>query len=721
MIRRAILLLAVSISLSAFAARDNRPVGAQLPRGLDPLVPAWPPAVEKTLKALKQGVAEFGKGQFSAALQDLPDEAGMALIAIGDYALYYRAKSNLALEQGEEALRLFRLLPNRHPGSPLISEAILGECQAQLKLHQPAAALAVLQEKKVEDSADSLYVRAQALEQAGKTGEALSLYLRVYAKYTNSKTAAQAEQRLRASSPAYQSSPKNYAALLERADNLIRAGKNRDARALLLKLAQVKAPGGIPVERRKILWAQAEFNLGGSTTLAPLLEKIGPAEPAIHAQSIYLLGLCYRRMQKEESFLALRDRALKLHPQSPFTEKLLFSTAAYFDLANRQELAGEAYALVAAKFPKGEYAERALWRSALFLYFQKEYDEALRAFWRYQNAYPGFRSSIAALYWMGRCYEKLGDGAKALQLYSRCRSLANGNYYGLRAQESEQALKSSGLNPGGRPAGALDFAQVQKWADGLRESKAAISGPQKPVESILERVRQLTAADLPDSALGELRAALRRYPDDHAIPFVMSRIYEQKKDFFGVIRTLRRAFPDYDASPVPSLPAEVWDLLFPMLYQDVIDGEAAKHKVDPNLVRAIIRQESAFAEQAHSAANARGLMQVLPSTGRALARDAGINRYTVQKLHRADVNIALGTRFLAGLLREYDQRVEAALAAYNAGSDRAERWMQEYGTANMAEFVERIPFTETRDYVKQVLTNAAYYRLLASPPQAESR
>lgn len=107
-------------------------------------------------------------------------------------------------------------------------------------------------------------------------------------------------------------------------------------------------------------------------------------------------------------------------------------------------------------------------------------------------------------------------------------------------------------------------------------------------------------------------------------------------------------------------------------------------------------------------------MQVLPSTGRKVARQAGMARYEVKKLYRAETNIALGTHYLASLLRHYDGNEELALAAYDAGDARVDRWMRELGTADMAEFVERIPFNETRSYVKQVLTNKAHYGLLTA-------
>jgi soluble lytic murein transglycosylase len=717
---RAALAAVLGIGLPVYPAGGTRTGMAQLPAGLEPLIRVYSPAAEKALKSLKQGVEAFSKGQFVAALRALPDETAAAATSVGDYVLLYRAKSSISLDRGEDALQGFRLLQNRYPTSSLVQEAILGEAQALLKLNRPAEALQVLQDKKAEENAESLFTRAQALEAGGRKNEALVLYLRIFAKYTNSGTASLAEHRLLSLAPAFKASPKNYATMLERADNLLRAGRSRDARLVLLKLAQVKAPDGDSGNRRKLLWAQAELNLGRHTAVIPLLEKLSVKDPAAQAQTIYLRGLCYRKMGREDSFLSMRDLALRLFPQSPFTERLLFSLAGYYDVNNRLRESADAYDAVARHFPKGEYGERSTWRSGLLLYFQDRYADALRRFWEYQNAFPASSGPFHTIYWMGRCYEKLGDGARAAYFYGRCRTLAGDSYYGQRARESEESLRKAGPIPG-QPAVVIDSQLAQKWVDSIRLPEITLSEPSKPVEEVLERARQLISADMPDSAMTELRRALRRYPEDRALQYVMSRIYELKDDYFGVIHTLRRAFPDYDARPVATIPQEVWDMLFPMRYRQTIDTEAAKHHLDPNLILAIIRQESAFSTSARSAANARGLMQVLPSTGRGLARSAGISRYTTQKLFRADVNITLGTRFLASLLNDFDQKLEVALVAYNAGSDRAERWMQEFGPADMAEFVDRIPFTETRDYVKQVLTNKAYYRLLTVAPDSETR
>ena len=133
--------------------------------------------------------------------------------------------------------------------------------------------------------------------------------------------------------------------------------------------------------------------------------------------------------------------------------------------------------------------------------------------------------------------------------------------------------------------------------------------------------------------------------------------------------------------------------------------------MDPYLMAGIIRQESAFNERAVSRANARGLMQILPSTGRTMARRLGLRSYAVTSLFDPHVNIKMGVVYFKQLLEEHNNVVEDTLAAYNAGPDRVQAWRAVPYKDNL-EFVESIPFTETRDYVKIVLRNAEIYRRL---------
>ena len=160
------------------------------------------------------------------------------------------------------------------------------------------------------------------------------------------------------------------------------------------------------------------------------------------------------------------------------------------------------------------------------------------------------------------------------------------------------------------------------------------------------------------------------------------------------------------------MPRRFWELLFPLPWRDEIEAYSKQRELDPYLVAALIRQESEFNPAAISRARARGLMQLMPSTGRLLGRRLGMRPVSVTQLYVPDTSLKLGTLYLRRVLDQYEGRVEPALAGYNAGEHRADRWLTWRVPADPAEFVENIPFTETRDYVQAVLRSAEIYRRL---------
>ncbi len=185
------------------------------------------------------------------------------------------------------------------------------------------------------------------------------------------------------------------------------------------------------------------------------------------------------------------------------------------------------------------------------------------------------------------------------------------------------------------------------------------------------------------------------------------------------ITTARLIYPGLEARRFEDVPRDVWVAAFPLPYEKALRAAAAHAKVDPMLVAGLVRQESAWEANAISHANAYGLMQVLPKTARLLARQMRMG-YSRARLTDPEYNLRLGTVYLAGLIKTWGSE-EAALAAYNAGEDRVGSWKAGQNFAEAAEFVDTIPFTETREYVQIVLRNAAIYRRLysgAAPPAA---
>jgi soluble lytic murein transglycosylase len=179
---------------------------------------------------------------------------------------------------------------------------------------------------------------------------------------------------------------------------------------------------------------------------------------------------------------------------------------------------------------------------------------------------------------------------------------------------------------------------------------------------------------------------------------------------------MKRSTPNYFTVSLPDLPRPYWEALFPKAYWTDLRKYSAQNGLDPYLVASLIRQESEFNALALSRANAVGLMQLLPKTGRTVARQMKLKGYSAPQLFTPAVNLQLGTRYFKDMVDKYNGQFEYALAAYNAGTDRVADWLGQGHYRDAQEFVESIPFTETREYVQAILRNASVYRQLYGAP-----
>ena len=157
-----------------------------------------------------------------------------------------------------------------------------------------------------------------------------------------------------------------------------------------------------------------------------------------------------------------------------------------------------------------------------------------------------------------------------------------------------------------------------------------------------------------------------------------------------------------------------WEVAFPRAFDAVVTRESDSTRIPAAMTWAIMREESAFNPEAKSVANAIGLMQLMAGTARLVAHDTQLP-FDEQALHRPEVSIALGTRLLSSLRATFPVHPAFAIAAYNGGSNAVRRWLVQHGADDFDVFVEHIPFDETRNYVKRVLSSEAAYAFLYAP------
>ena len=262
------------------------------------------------------------------------------------------------------------------------------------------------------------------------------------------------------------------------------------------------------------------------------------------------------------------------------------------------------------------------------------------------------------------------------------------------------------LDGAGQAARPLDEPQLDKFQP-LPEPKLVDTFPSDSPH--LAKARLLANAGLNEYIADEIKAD----PDSASwSALAEAQIYSSYGENFRAMRALKRALPYASTASIDSIPLAYWRILFPEPYWDTIKAESAKNNLDPYLVASLIRQESEFNPSVISYANAYGLMQLLPSVGRAMAREEGMTHFQTFQLLDPETNIRLGTRYLRQMLDQFGGVEEYALAAYNAGDDRVADWEAAGPYHGIDEFVESIPFTQTREYVEAILRNQETYRAI---------
>jgi soluble lytic murein transglycosylase len=352
-------------------------------------------------------------------------------------------------------------------------------------------------------------------------------------------------------------------------------------------------------------------------------------------------------------------------------------------LFDREDWAGTArwFGELVARYPADPRASLARFRLAARAYRAGQLDSAAALYQGEVDAEAPQRT--AARFWLGKIALARGDTAGA---HATWRALAREDslgYYGTRAR------RDTDLPP-------------------LAVAPATIAAPPAAVAVGLARLDTLLLAGLDTAGQAEVRALLARPPQELDALLAWSEGLGQRGFGSAAVRLGWQA-----ALKAPGDP-RVLRAIYPWPNRAAVEAEAEEFGVDALLLAALVRQESVFDVEALSPAGARGLAQLLPGTAALTARGLDVAFYP-EWITVPDLNLHLGAAHLAELLRRFG-RLEAAVAAYNAGSSPVRRWLERDGSEDPDQFIELIPFTETRGYVRSVLRNRELYRALYAAP-----
>ena len=641
---------------------------------------------------LAEAVERFTEGKYEAALQ-LASRPALAKTPLAGYATYYTGLSQLRLLRTDEARRTLDQLVARKPSGALALSAQLAAGEAAEAATDHQAALRIYDRL----AADKQTVSDEVLERLGRTAiaagdrkKAAEAYLRLYYEYPLTTAGATASSQMDAL--ADQMTRRGYDADIGRAQMLFGARRYAEARdAFAAVRAHVRGDDRELVDLRI---AESDFHLGKYAAardgLRPYTQK---ASRLAEARFFYLSAI--RGLGDHDQYVTLARALVRDFADSSWAEEALNNLGTHYILVNEDEAAAQVFKELYTKFPEGAHAERAAWKYGWWSYKTGEHAETIRVFESAAATFPRSNYRPSFLYWTARAHTKSGAAADGLARMRLVHTDYANSYYGRLA---ERRLRLAKALPAGERA--VPAAQVTAEAPPALANEATI--------------RLLLAIGLYDDAVSELRYAQRSSGTSPAIDATIAWAYHRKGELRRAITLMRRAYPQFLSIGGQQLPAEILQVIFPLTYWPSIQREAKARGLDPYLIAALIAQESTFDPKIRSAANAWGLMQVLPSTGRRIARQMGMRNFNTATLTNAEANLKIGTYYFSRLVKQFGG-THYALASYNAGENRVVRWKSERPGIEEDEFIDDIPFPETQNYVKRILGTAEDYRRLYGP------
>jgi soluble lytic murein transglycosylase len=621
---------------------------------------------------------------------------------LADYALYYLAVIAFDESDWQSSRQLLMRLRQEYPQSIWFAQAQLQSIKIDIAEKNYPQALASLRswrtEKnlKPEIAEEALFLEAQWHEIQGDVSQAYSLFQELRRSAPRSRWSAAARREVGGLREKYPElfGLNTVTALSDEADQLAREREHGAAEAFYKKLFDQDLG---PILRLQNLTKLADLYLSirKRNEAMPLLEEIArdfrdnPQAPV----ALYRIGSILWNRNDNSQALGYFMRLIEMYPDGAEADRAQFAAADILESQGKSREAIPLYRSLPKKFPNSQVREDAIWRLAWLQYRDGKLAEANGTFKSLASNAREERYKTAALYWQAKTSQKLGAHDTATRLYQQIFNQGPESYYQtLAAQALAKAGIAAAQSKPVRPAAANDL-DLQSY-------------PEAAFHLVRSReLAQLKFHALAVSELDEINRLARQNPSLRPL------LIDEYMNSHAFARSVALA------QQVPGSAGERLYHRYPLAYWETIQNKAREAEIDPYLVVALIRQESLFDTRARSSAAALGLMQLLSPTATRMAKQLGLKPPTNEKLFDPELNVILGTRYLQSLLRRYSNNWFKAIAAYNAGEAAVDRWEKDIVTDDIEEFVERIPYLETRQYVKLVLRNHRIYKTLYNQDQ----
>jgi soluble lytic murein transglycosylase len=645
----------------------------------------------------------FENQDYAGAAALLNSDVFKTKTKVGDYALWLRGKALQAAANHAEAMNVLKAVIDQFPDSIRTRDAKLMWATSAIAAGRAVEVPPMLVQLSEKNDGDALLMTAKAYEAQGSQADAVRYFRRAYFLSFGTTAAKEAEAKL--VSLAQNLTPSSGEEAVGKAEKLFRSKSYAEAsRAYDLAFADFTSSTNNSVILNRLVTNANLQRMDAAKSDFTVIPSAAPEKEDAYRQLI----LGYAKAKQWPQAHQTAEEMRKAFPNGPLVAKTFIDAGlAARDQKNKTE---EGYFLNAAvaAFPNAVEVASAQFEAAWYQHENGNFAMSSQGFIDHLARYADKDNSNRgkAGYWAARDSQRAGKLAEACALYDGVLYRYGANWYGYLALDRLSAMKAAGQcnSPSSDPNVARAIANLKKVT-----VAAETAGPREIERA--DKSEELSTIGLFDWAIDELNEAKKTADKSPRINLSLARHYRWKGDNTAALVAMQKSYPDYAQMFPEEMGREEWSLFYPLNYWSDIKKWSAARGLDKYQVAGFIRQETIFAPRAKSGANAYGLMQLLLPTATSVARRyASTMPSSAEDLYNPSLNIELGTGYLKDQFAKFG-RVEFVAVAYNAGPGRVPQWRASL-PAEMDEFVEEIPFKETKQYVQGIIRNSAQYRRL---------
>jgi tRNA dimethylallyltransferase len=659
--------------------------------------------------------AEQGKQEESIKLLE---PLSKNYLEVEDYIRFYLIRAQAQSGKHEKVRNNILELLQRSPNTLLYAKLQLELAETQVQLGEKRAGIKTLKEailsiskdynhqKFREFLPDLIFKLAEIQKQIGKQTEAYSNFRQLHIKYPNHYQTSEAEKALKHLS-AFETVKEVPLTLREHTERIHGLLKNVRYEEVIQEIQKLQKENVFLPGRFYFFLARAHGGLRDRKSANKILQKFLKTYPH-HAKvqnAKFDIGRNLWNLGKSIAGAKYFEEVTKNTPSSELAVKAQFFLGKIYEERKNFPEALKNYKTASEKYPNESYAQWAGWRLGWIHYLDGKFENAFNSFQKAAKQFPDKSFIDYNLYWSAKSAEKLNKNDVARDLYVKVAELYPYTFHGIRAKERLLDLS------------AKDPPENQNTASSSKKENMQLGRPLGTREKFHHtRAIELAKLGLNQDARNEIIELQKTVRKNLTGVLWLSQLYNQAKGYPESLRLLH-LYKDFTTKPKEkNLSLEFWKHFFPLAYEEAVLFYTKSRKVDPYFVNGIIRQESLFDSQALSPAGARGLMQIMPATGKKLYTKTKLEKpFETDALFDPDLNIQLGVKYVSQLNKRFNKNWMHILISYNAGPHVLKKWLKRFGhLSDQDVFIESIPYPETRRYVKHVLRNLGIYKTLYS-------